>query len=383
MELLIRLLKQGSVQQTGPVDEEGWERVLGAAAWHGVSGLLVKRLRESGAWCAVPVSIQATMEQSVREQSFRALAQVAGLAQVSKTLEDAGVMAVAWKGPAVSQELYGSYAVRSSSDLDFLLRRQDMPAAVASLAAIGFTPVQAFKTGAAASRAAHLNCELQLVRMRDKVYVELHDEVMPRLFGKGISIEECLGTARSLALMGTHGGAVRVLHSQLLLISLCAHGAKHGWERLKWLCDISAYLAMYGGETDWPALWLAAKRASALEAVLCGVRLAGNLLQAPLPESIRRYSPHGKRVDALVEQVSLRLLSGMMQKQTVSSGLRDALDTIGSKSGRLRYMVSRALTVNAVDLERFQLPEKLSALYQPLRIVRLLGSARRAGPWRS
>src|SRR5207244_11975507 len=43
----------------------------------------------------------------------------------------------------------------------------------------------------------------------------------------------------SLPLGGT---LVRTLSAEHLLLVLCAHGAKHCWERLGWICDVAELL---------------------------------------------------------------------------------------------------------------------------------------------
>jgi len=64
-----------------------------------------------------------------------------------------------------------------------------------------------------------------------------------------------------------------------LALFLCAHGAKHLWERLEWLCDLAALLARRPG-LDWDAMLARARRRGAERIVLLALHLAHELLGA-------------------------------------------------------------------------------------------------------
>src|SRR5438034_733317 len=78
--------------------------------------------------------------------------------------------------------------------------------------------------------------------------------------------------------------ASRLLRPGTLMVALCAHGAKHHWQRLSWLCDIERLARTPG--FDWQS---AARDAAALRcapALLLGCLLAADLLDAPVPANV-------------------------------------------------------------------------------------------------
>jgi hypothetical protein len=348
-----------------------WEALVRVASWHGVSGLLARRLCAPELQVLIPAAVRVQLAGKVREGSLIAMTQVAALGEIERVMDADGIPALAWKGPALSMDLYGSYALRPATDLDFLVEPTRMEEAVRSLTGLGFARVSEWTRRAAEERAAQLNHEVRMVRARDRVAVELHDAVMPRMFGNGIAVDACLGRSRWLQV----DARVRVCvpAREDLLISLCAHGAKHGWERLKWVCDIAALVEHDRDELAWGEVLFRARAAGSLGAVLGGVRLAEELLGARQPEELRDYV----RSEAAVRRVVLRtagaLARGSMELKTPSVALHDALNTVVTARARAGYLVRRAMTVTAVDVQSFPVPAKLAVLRYPLRAVRVAG----------
>src|SRR5207244_1068830 len=111
----------------------------------------------------------------------------------------------------------------------------------------------------------------------------------------------------SLPLGGT---LVRTLSAEHLLLVLCAHGAKHCWERLGWICDVAELLRRT------PALdlsgMLAQARSLGVERImLLGLRLAAELLDVPLPEDVACRARDDRVVGALAAQVRATLFRRM------------------------------------------------------------------------
>ena len=363
-----------------------WKGVVEAAHWHGVSGLLAERLSTASRLEQLPEETRRALALDRRGASFRAMAQLAALGQIAPAMEGAGLPILAWKGIALAQTLYGSYGARASSDLDLLIRGVDVERAVHILQTLGFAAATGCATEAAARRASHLNCERQLVRSRDQVRLELHDEVMPRLFGRSLEMEHCFARAEWMELAGQI--SVRTLAPSDLLISLSVHGAKHGWERLKWVCDIAAFLQRFSdqgvgttGKTAfaWPQVLVEARRVGALEPVLCGLRLAARLLGAREPAAVASCDWHRAAIGKVVEARANWLLRGMLEERTVRESMAHALEALSTRRSRAAYLVRRCVTANELDVEAFGLAPGLSALYTPLRMVRLLRKQLAAG----
>ena len=216
--------------------------------------------------------------------------------------------------------------------------------------------------------------------------VELHDEVMPRLFGRGLDVERCFARAERTRL--PNQTTIRTMAPPDLLISLCVHGAKHGWERLKWLCDIAAFIQCFHNQrvderapasSAWRQTLAEAERVGALDPVLCGLRLAARLLDAPEPAVVAACGWHRSAVRRVVDARAEWLLRGVLEERTVRESMVHALEALSSRRSRAAYLVRRSVTANELDVEAFELAPGLSALYTPLRMVRLLRKQIAAG----
>ena len=70
------------------------------------------------------------------------------------------------------------------------------------------------------------------------------------------------------------------------LVLICIHGAKHFWERLLWIADV-ATLVERQRNMDWKRVFESAKAVGAETMMRTTLRLAHELLRAPLPEKVR------------------------------------------------------------------------------------------------
>ncbi len=83
--------------------------------------------------------------------------------------------------------------------------------------------------------------------------------------------------------MALAGRQVLTLAPEHLLLLICSHSAKHGFERLGWICDIARFLIV-SENLVWPAAVAQARRTRTLRQFSTGIRLAVDLLRAPVPE---------------------------------------------------------------------------------------------------
>jgi len=163
------------------------------------------------------------------------------------------------------------------------------------------------------------------------------------------------------------------------LIVLSIHGAKDFWERFSWIADISELVQRYP-DLDWD---VTIERAEALEAgrmLHTGLLLATRLLDAGVPDEIRRRL----QADQAASEVAGEILSSLMSREY------RPLDAKGRfnfrrrmRRGKLagfRYAMRLSVIPAEEDYEMMRLPAKLAPLYvalRPLRLLRKYGWSRR------
>ncbi len=155
------------------------------------------------------------------------------------------------------------------------------------------------------------------------------------------------------------------------MLVLCAHGAKHLWERLEWICDVAELLRRVP-LSDGDGLLERARALGAERMLLLGLRLAVDLLGAPLPERLQRNVAANPVVAALAEQVRERLFRHTPGALPDPWELRAFHLRVRERwRDRARYVWYVVTTPNAADWRIVRLPPSLSVLYYALRPLRL------------
>lgn len=175
-------------------------------------------------------------------EKIRQLQTVSQFIGVTDLLRERGISFVPLKGPLLSYRIYQDAAVRFSHDLDILVDLENLEPAVRLLLENGYAlvdgviwPEKKIHKEMIIESAHHLglhNKKLNLI-------VEVHWMLFP---GMPFSPQKQQAIIReNLTEVGFAGRTFRVLNKEMELLFLLIHGAKHGWQRLKWLVDIHEY----------------------------------------------------------------------------------------------------------------------------------------------
>ena len=270
-----------------------WDRVLALAARHGLRPLLHCHLTRLAA-AGVPAAACAALRDYARKNSAFGLLFTGELLRLLAALEADGVEAVPFKGPALAQSLYGHVALRQFCDLDILVRDRDVWRASAILEAHGFVADAAIPDR---RRAAFIREDYVRLFRRDggRTVVELHWGVARRSFAVRY---DGAGVWQRLTSMVLQGRTVRAPADEDLLLMLCVHGTRHGWDKLEHLASVAA-LVSRNPSLDWTAVWRRADAMHCRRMVAFGLLLAHALFDAPLrPEATAAWRSSALRAMA-------------------------------------------------------------------------------------
>lgn len=245
---------------------------------HGVNGLLSARLPELPD-PLVPPGIKTRVMERQRAQIFFCLRLTAELYRVLHAFGAEGIGALAIKGPTLALRAYGDPAMRGYGDLDLLVRQTDMRRATELLTAAGYAAaVQGNDIDAGKIPGQYL-----FFKPETRLLVELHNDRTLRYFPRRLPLEDFFSRQVRVSMDAKEVPALAI-EDELVLI--CIHGAKHFWERLLWIADVAA-LVERQRDIDWKSVFESAKVVGAQTMVRASLRLAGELLRAPLPENVR------------------------------------------------------------------------------------------------
>lgn len=283
----------------GPLD---WPRFARALVWHRVVPV-AQRCLEAACPDHLPPDVRADLAARARHSAQRNEVLAAELVVLMTALEAGGIAAVPLKGPLVATRAYGGLALRWSGDLDIAVPTSDYARGRRLLMERGYT--EDATRGAFVRKDGHVTVDLQ----HRGWFSSPLDLALPW---------DRLGQA---SLLGT---SIPTLDVEDMLIHLCAHGAKHCWDRLGWVCDV-AELCRSHPHIAWSVVTNRA-RALRLERVLgLGLALARDLLDADIPETVGRFGPDGAGA-ALARDV----------RRSVLLGATGAVGAVGRPLFRLR-----------------------------------------------
>ncbi len=168
------------------------------------------------------------------------------------------------------------------------------------------------------------------------------------------------------------GREMNSLSREDLLLLLCFHGGKHGWEKLIWLADV-AELVVSHPHLDWEYVLDQSRRAGGLRMLLLGVVLANRLLGTAIPPDLEQSLARDRTVERIADGIGRDLVRGGLPTY-VKSQLY-LLRVRERWQDRLRYVFRFTCTATPVEWAMVNLPPSLSVLYRFLRVLRGLGKA--------
>ncbi len=212
-----------------------------------------------------------------------------------------GIPVIALKGPAVGVTAYGDPSLRTFGDMDLLVSSQNLIPARKLLASLGFRPDY---EGARENSLARHQHALEFSSGRAKV--ELHASLLSRHLRLDFDTDEIWRTARKIDCAGAE---VLVLSPEMQFLFHCAHGAKHEWISVRWICGI-AQLSLRLEPVDITNILSLASRTRCRRILGLGLHVAA----AVLHERRHRFSP-----DAIVDESDIRDL-GWFSVSSASAG---------------------------------------------------------------
>jgi hypothetical protein len=347
--------------------EVDWTYLLQTAADHGVAPLLYRALNATSPQ-AVPQDVLDQLQNRFRANGRRNVLLTGELLGLLRSLKAQGIPAVPYKGPVLAVHAYGNLALREFSDLDVLIRKDDIPRAKDIMASLGYRPE---KVLFGAQEEAYLRSQHVYDYTNDKgTIVELHWALVPRKISFSLDPAD-LWTRLGEVDLG--GSTMPTFSPEDTLLILCVHGSKHRWKRLAWVCDVAETIKAHPG-IDWKRLLAQAGELRGERMLFMGLFLASDLLGAPLPE----YVLERVRADRVVYPLAERVTEGFFVQDEDSQGLLEGSSFralyLGMREGlpdKIRYCVHTAMSQSTEDWELVPLPRFLYPVYYVLRLIRL------------
>lgn len=340
-----------------------WDYLLQQAARHGLMPLLSRHLERFGD--AVPHQVSAELKSHLTENTRRNLALVSTLFAILDVLENAGIAAVPYKGPALSDSLYRHLGSRECADLDVLVQAKDALRAKRALQSIGLAEVFPASDVQNASR---IRAGEAFEFIADNgALIELQWQPLPRAWSADIG-EDHWGRLQSQDFAGRR---VRSFAPEDLLLILALHGAKHAWQRFIWVADIHE-LAGRNKDMNWHGVLAHANAAGARRCVLLALKLSNMLLDTNLPDPVASAIADDSGLSKLARD-AIRMATAQETVLSAISAHGYFLRTRERPLDRARFYLRFATTAGYHEWNLIRLPAPLFPLYSVVRMLRVAG----------
>jgi hypothetical protein len=344
-----------------------WTRFVRVVRRHQVIGLAYEALTrvQPDVPLEIAEQIGAQAATLVREN----LAIASESLRLQRLFDEAGLSVLFVKGAALAMLAFGNLGLRSSQDIDLLVNRETLPAAIALISDVGYRRVDPPPdvSNSQLRLLIRLRKDLGFVHQTTGLRIELHW----RLFLNPHAMDETSIMAASRVLPFAGAAGLRTLGEEDLFAYLCMHGAFHWWYRLKWLADINALLAA-GPKARIEHLFDAAKTRDAARAAAQALVLCHQLLGAALPASLCATAGKGLIARWLEATAVNAMTSGQSEHEPRNMRFgttRGSLSTfLLNRNWRYRLAELNNHLTNQNDVLTVPLPEWLWFLYPVLRL---------------
>jgi len=385
---LLQLLAQreGSAFELSPAVAWDWREFADACDTHCLTPYIYCQLqRLSGS--VVPAGLLEHLRPRFHEDCARNYHLAMKLVGLTSMLRNEGIPSLAYKGPSAAMAIYGGLALRRCSDLDLVIRKEQLVRAVNLMTGWGFQMVHTWGRPELTPYMCRPENPRHVARAKEipfrapdsTYYVDLHWQLGDR-FWLSLSPEVDKLWERAVR-QALPQGSVSTLCREDLFLALCAHGNRHRWGCLMWLLDIAELLRK--PETlDWSRIEEMVRiRPGAGVSASVAVLLAHDLLEVPVPVEAGKILPATSRALALAAAIREEILS-----RGESSG-KEHTTLLSLEERPLERMKYRALLilrypdslfreifvrVNSKDRALIRLPQRLQFLYHVIRPVHLV-----------
>ena len=340
-----------------------WEHLLEAADHHGVVPRVYEQLR--GMEQSLPSAALQAIALLYQSNLQRTLWLTRELGRILAHFAKHGIPALPYKGPVLAESLYGDVAARQFSDLDILVRVDDVRRTKQALLELGFKPEL---TLTPPQQLSYLRSgyELSFDSATTRNLLELQWQILPRFYAVSFDIEALFNRALPQRIADI---SIRSLCAEDLLLVLAVHAGKHAWIQLSWLCDVMQLSRK--PSLNWDLVWKEAGRLGVRRIVVVTFLLAHHLLGSPLPPTM----PPDPDAESLAEEIT-PLIEASRHFDTEALGyFRLIARTRERRRDQCRFWWRLATTPSVGEWNAVRLPSPLFPLYRvirPLRVARRL-----------
>jgi hypothetical protein len=341
-----------------------WLKAIDLASYHRLSPVLISQVQQQAAG-RVPETVR--LIERFRAHTIRNFELTRELLDILSLLEKSDVDALAFKGPVLSQQLYGDLSLREFVDVDILVAATHASTVIALLAAKGFEP-QFILARRQFARFQTMRSQMGLYHPPKNVLVEVHWALLSHGYSFSPTAEIAWESIQTVSIAGR---SIKTFSAETQLLFSCLHQAKHNWWRLGWLMDLAA-LIHQSPAMDWQQIQNRAGSFGTGRMIRVSLRLVQRLFQVTLPASIAEWVENDVCSIKIAEKILKHLLLGETtedESMPLAPLFRASMESFAD---RAFYWFDNVLRPTPLEWALLPLPDRLYPLYYPIRVGRLV-----------
>lgn len=268
--------KAGKLAQ---VTAEEWRKVVDLAHQHKVAPLLYHHIRHLKV--ALPDELFKELEQAHAQNTFRNMGLYQELNKLLGWLGAENIPVIVLKGAYLANAVYEDVGLRIMSDIDILVKQEDVLRVERELMAWGYLP----NPGEDVNNQDSYHFRYTLTKIN--CIIEIHWKLLQSYFPFQVDTEELWNRAQPVTLAQI---PTLTLSPDDTLLHLCLHIVKHAYKfrikhdtRISTLSDVGEVVRRYGSDLNWQEIGARAHQWGTVCAVYLILRLAQELLGVPVP----------------------------------------------------------------------------------------------------
>jgi hypothetical protein len=293
------------------------------------------------------------------------------LIRVLDLLADAGIEAMPFKGPALAVQAYGDLSMRSFCDLDILIHKEDFDTVYKILLENGYIPNYPIDTRTKRKLSIYKG---EFFFSDKQIDLDIHWQLNQRWVSVVWVLDSVWNDAVSVYL---NNREIKTISLEYSIILVCVHGAKHFWQEMKWLADLSQLINQFT-DLQWEIIFNHAENLNAKRILTLGLLLAQEYCGVNYDSEIVSLLRSEKSIQYFLNDLHANFFR-FRSWSPFSVPLLFYIKTRERKKDRISYIFYYVLDVlllpNKNDFTVISLPEVVFPLYfviRPLRSIKYI-----------
>ena len=273
-----RKIAEARLEKLSPAD---WQNLADRALRFKVEGLFYREIKSRNLQSElVPLEVRNKLRQAYRNIATMNTSLLFDVLKVLKSLAENQMPVIALKGLALAKNIYGDIALRPMSDMDLLLKEEDLVRAGRILLTLGYK--QYFPAWESMLKTYH---HLPPFTNKNGTIVELHWNIVTPDSPVKVDLE---GLWARSCLFKVDNVEARVFSAEDLFLHLCIHACFHLQTGLDLIpfCDMAGLIKTCAVKIDWQIVIARATSWGAKKCLYLMLLLVRELLGAAPPEQI-------------------------------------------------------------------------------------------------